>query len=177
MTGARTDPAAALRGVSVGVLTAALAVAAHGTAGGGWPGGAGTAQLALLAVTLGAVASRVRATTGALALSGLLGVGQLLAHVLLAIDGHAHRSHPLQPSVFMLVAHLVAVTIGALLITGGTRLCAALSRTVRAMVRPAHPRSEPATRAAVRSADQPLHSARLLGSSMSHRGPPVGVIR
>lgn len=177
MTGARTDPAAALRGVSVGVLTAVLAVAAHGTAGGGWPGGAGSVQLALLAVTLGAVASTVRATTGVLVLSGLLGVGQLLAHVLLAIDGHAHGSHPLQPSALMLVAHLVAVTVGALLITGGTRLCTALSRAVRAMARPAPPRSGPATRAVLHSADQPLHSARLLASSMSHRGPPVGVIR
>ncbi|WP_019972643.1 hypothetical protein [Mycobacterium sp. 141] len=163
--------------MSVGVLTAVLAVAAHGTAGGGWPGGAGAVQLALLAVTLGAVASTVRATTGALALSGLLGVGQLLAHVLLAIDGHAHGSHPLQPSAPMLVAHLVAVTAEALLITGGTRLCTALSRTICSLARPAHPRSESATRTAVHSADQPLHSARLLGSSMSHRGPPVGVIR
>jgi hypothetical protein len=176
MTDARTDPAAPLRGTSVGLLTAALAVAAHGAAGGGWPGGAVTVQLTLLAVTLGAVASTVRAANRAVVLFGLLGTGQLLAHVLLALDGHAHGSHPLQPSALMLAAHLVAVTVGALLIAGGTRLCAAVSRTLRAVARPAYPVPAATTRVAVRSADQPLHSARQLATSVSHRGPPVSAL-
>ena len=109
MTDARTDPAARLRGTSVGILTAVLAVASHGAAGGGWPAGAVIAQLALLAVTLGAVASTMRAANRTWVLIGLLGAGQMLGHALLAIDGHTHGSHPLQPGAVMLVAHLVAV--------------------------------------------------------------------
>jgi hypothetical protein len=175
MTDARTDPAVPLRGISVGVLTAALAVAAHGAAGGGWPGGAVVAQLALLAVTLGAVASTVRAANRAGVLVGLLGAGQLLAHVLLAIDGHSHGSHPPQSSVLMPAAHLVAVTVGALLIAGGIRLCATLSRVVCGVACRAHPVPAATTRIVVRSADQPMQSARQLATSVSHRGPPVSV--
>jgi hypothetical protein len=177
MTDARTDPAARLRGTSVGVLTAALAVAAHGAAGGGWPAGAVTAHLALLAVTLGAVASTLRAANRATVLVGLLGAGQLIAHALLAIDGHTHGSHPLQPGALMLAAHLVAVTVGALLIAGGTRFCTALSRVLRAVARrvPAIPAAT--AQVAGRSADQPLQSARLLATSVSHRGPPVSTRR
>jgi hypothetical protein len=177
MTDARTEPAARLRGMSVGVLTAALAVAAHGTAGGGWPGGAVTAQLALLALTLGAVASTMRAASRVGVLVGLLGAGQLLAHLLLAIDGHTHGSHPLNPGVLMPAAHLVAVSVSALLIAGGTRLCAALSRVLRAVARRVRPIPAAATHVGVRSADQPLQSARLLATSVSHRGPPVSVLR
>jgi hypothetical protein len=175
MTDARTDPAARLRGTSVGVLTAALAVAAHGAAGGGWPAGAVTAQLALLAVTLGAVASTMRAANRAWALVGLLGAGQVLAHVLLAIDGHTHGSHPL-PGALMLAAHLVAVTVGALLIAGGARFCAALSRVVRAVTRHVSPLPAVTAHVVARNADQPLQSARLLATSVSHRGPPVSAL-
>lgn len=177
MTSARPDPAARLRGTSVGVLTAALAVAAHGAAGGGWPAGAVIAELALLAVTIGAVASTMRAANRAGVLVGLLGAGQLLAHVLLAIDGHTHGSHPLQPGVLMPAAHLVAVTVGALLIAGGNRLFAALSRVLRAVARRVRPMLWTTTPVVVHSADQPLQSARLLATSVSHRGPPVSTVR
>ncbi|OBC14735.1 hypothetical protein A5784_29425 [Mycobacterium sp. 852013-50091_SCH5140682] len=177
MTDARTDPAAWLRGTSVGVLTAALAVAAHGAAGGGWPAGAVIAQLALLAVTLGAVASTMRAANRTGVLVGLLGTGQVLGHALLAIDGHTHGSHPLQPGALMLAAHLVAVTVGAILIAGGTRLSSALSRVLRAVARRVPPIPAATTHVVARSADQPLQSARLLATSVSHRGPPVSVLR
>ncbi|ORA21807.1 hypothetical protein [Mycobacterium aquaticum] len=177
MTDARTDPAARLRGTSVGVLTGVLSVAAHGAAGGGWPAGAVTAQLALLAATLGTVASTVRAANRAWVLVGLLGAGQVLAHALLAIDGHTHGSHPLQPGALMLAAHLVAVTVGALLIAGGTRFCAALSRVLRAVTRRVSALPAATAHAVAHSADQPLQSARLLATSVSHRGPPVNVLR
>ncbi|WP_458318007.1 hypothetical protein [Mycolicibacterium brisbanense] len=176
MTDARTDPAARLRGTSVGILTAVLAVASHGAAGGGWPAGAVIAQLALLAVTLGAVASTMRGANRTWVLVGLLGAGQMLGHALLAIDGHTHGSHPLQPGAAMLVAHVVAVTVGALLIAGGTRLCAALSRVLLSVARRVPPIPAGTTHVVTRSADQPMQSARLLATSVSHRGPPVSVI-
>ncbi|WKG03327.1 hypothetical protein [Mycolicibacterium sp. HK-90] len=171
MTAVRTDHAAALRGTAVGSLTATLAVAAHGVAGGVMPSGAVAAQLVVLALTLGAVAATVARANRATALWALLGTGQLLAHMLLATAGHAHDA---RPPLVMLVAHLVAVTVGASLIASGARLWAALSRVVRAAVRAV--RGTPVTTLAVATsgADQPLHSALLLAASVSHRGPPVG---
>lgn len=175
MTEARPDPAAPLRGTAVGLLTAALAIAAHGVAGGGLPAGAVTAQLGLLALTLGAVAATAATANRAVALSGLLASGQLLAHGLLAAGGHAHGFDPLRPPAAMLAAHLAAVLIGALLIAGGARLCAGLSRTVRAAVPTGSPLPVATSQVWVRSADQPRHSSLLLSTSVSHRGPPVGI--
>lgn len=172
MTGARIDPAAPLRGTAVGALTAALAIAAHSVAGGGLPGGAVTAQLVVLAVTLGALAATLAGADRTAVLWGLLGVGQLLAHVLLATAGHAHDA---QPGLSMLGAHVAAVSLGAGLIACGARLSAAVSRVVRGMVRYARVAPGSTDGVTARSADQPLHSARLLAASVSHRGPPVGV--
>ncbi|KWX21218.1 hypothetical protein AFM11_26560 [Mycolicibacterium wolinskyi] len=176
MTPARTDPAAPLRGTAVGMLTAALAVAAHGTAGGVLPDGAITAQLAVLAVTLGAVAATVRAADRAAVLWALLGSGQLLAHALLATADHAHAPNPMASGATMLVAHVLAVTVGAALIAGGARFCAAMSRAVRAVAASGGRLPAAATSVLVGSTDQPLHSALFLAASVSHRGPPVGAI-
>ncbi|MEW2479735.1 hypothetical protein ACPCIR_29740 [Mycobacterium sp. NPDC051198] len=173
MTGAaRIDTAAPLRGTAVGALTAALAIAAHGVAGGGLPDGAVAAQLLVLSVTLGALAATLAAANRTAVLWSLLGTGQLLAHALLATAGHAHGA---QPGLAMFGAHLAAVSLGAGLIACGARLSAAVSRVVRVMVCNGGVVPGSAPGGTARSADQPLHSARLLAASVSHRGPPVGV--
>ncbi|MBN3511231.1 hypothetical protein [Mycolicibacterium nivoides] len=172
MTGVRIDSAAPLRGTAVGSLTAALAVAAHGAAGGALPGGAVAAQLVVLAVTFGSVAATVARANRTAVLWGLLGTGQLLAHVLLATAGHSHSA---QPGLVMFGAHLAAVSLGAGLIAWGTRLWAAMSRVVRAMVREGRTGPVPTVCRMARGTDQPLQSALLLAASVSHRGPPVGV--
>jgi hypothetical protein len=174
MTDVRRDPAALLRGVAVGLLTPALAFAAHGAAGGGPPVGAVLVPLAVLALTLGAVAATARTANRATVLWALLGAGQLVAHLLLASAGHLHGVDPLRPGTGMLLAHVAAVSVGALLISGGARLCAAVSSAVRVPVVPARVLPASATQAAVTGADQPPHSALFLAASMSHRGPPVG---
>ncbi|WP_264077710.1 hypothetical protein [Mycolicibacterium houstonense] len=171
MAAARIDSAAALRGTAVGSLTAALAVAAHGIAGGVVPAGAVAAQLAVLAVTLGTVAATVAQAYRTTVLWALLGAGQLLAHTLLATAGHAHDA---RPPLVMFVAHLVAVTLGASLIACGSRLWAALSRVARAASRAGRPAPVPTVAVPASGADQPLHSALFLAASVSHRGPPVG---
>lgn len=174
MTGAaRIDSAAPLRGTAVGTLTAALAIAAHGVAGGGLPDGAVAAQLLVLSVTLGALATTMAGANRAAVLWGLLGTGQLLAHALLATAGHAHDA---RPGLAMFGAHVAAVSLGAGLIACGGRLSAAVSRVVRVMARNGPVAPESTAAGTARSADQPLHSARLLAASVSHRGPPVGVI-
>jgi hypothetical protein len=167
-------PADRMRGVATGLLTAALAVAAHGVGGGGLPTGAATVLLALLAATVGALATT--APRGPFVLFGLLTVGQLLGHLMLRAAGHPHADSSAPPAIAMLAAHLLAIFVGAALITAGDRLWHALSRAVRAAVRmvcPVAARPVPATR----RADQPLRSALLLAASMSHRGPPVSRAR
>ncbi|MGV0810385.1 hypothetical protein ABQF34_00335 [Mycolicibacterium boenickei] len=172
MTAVRIDSAAPLRGTAVGSLTAALAVAAHGVAGGALPSGAVAAELALLAVTLGTLAATVARADRAPVLWALLGTGQLLAHLLLASAGHSHGA---RPGLVMFGAHIVAVTLGAGLIACGARLWAAMSRAVRTVVFPGRGPAVLAAGVMVSSADQPLQSALFLAASVSHRGPPLGV--
>ncbi|MGO4444434.1 hypothetical protein AB4Z42_13855 [Mycobacterium sp. 2YAF39] len=166
-------PVDRVRGVATGLLTAALAIAAHGAGGGALPTGATAALLAVVAATAGAVAANVSCASTPRYLLGLLAVGQLLGHLLLSAAGHHHTS---QPTAAMIAAHLMAIAAGAILIAAGERLWCALSRTVRAVVRiVCTVAAKPA--AAARRADQPLRSALLLAASVSHRGPPVSLAR
>jgi hypothetical protein len=164
--------AARIRGLSCGLLTGTLAVAAHGAGSGTPPTGASAAQLAVLAATVGAVAAVLPRAGEIRVLIGLLAVGQLLGHLMFAA-GHDHAHGAAQPAWVMLAAHVTAVGVGAVLIATGERLCRAASRVVRAVVRAAHPPVAATTVAAVRRAEQPLRSALLLAASVSHRGPPV----
>ncbi|MGX9789034.1 hypothetical protein [Mycobacterium sp. MMS18-G62] len=171
------NPAARLRGSAAGLLTAALAIAAHGAGGGAVPTGAATAQLAVLAVAIGALAATITRGADARVLLGLLAAGQLLGHVMLETAGHAHTSVGAPPAAAMLAAHLTAIAVGALLIAAGDRLCRAVSRAVRAAVRSVYLPSSGPTVVALGGADQPLRSALLLAASVSHRGPPVSLAR
>jgi hypothetical protein len=158
-------------------LTAALAVAAHSTAGGGLPSSATVALLALLAVTLGALVATTAENANFKSLVAVLAVGQLLAHAVLGAAGHSHLPAATAPAGLMLAAHVVAIAVGAALIAAGGRLCAAVSRTLLA----ATPRTtrpvEVVSATVVGSADQPLQSTLSLAASVSHRGPPVGFAR
>ncbi len=169
-------PVDRIRGVMTGLLTAALAAAAHGAGGGVLPNGAATVSLAVLAATVGALATTKSRASSPWYLMGLLAAGQMLGHVLLSVAGHHHSGSAAPPAAAMLVAHLLAIVVGATLIGAGERLWRALSRTVRAVVRVAC--SVGARPAAIRRrADQPLRSALLIAASMSHRGPPVSLAR
>jgi hypothetical protein len=170
------NPAARLRGTAAGLLTTALAVAAHGVGSGAPPTGAVAAQLAVLAATVGALAATIRRAGDARVLLALLAAGQLFGHVMLSVLGHGHAPSPAPPGTVMLAAHVVAIATGAVLIAAGDRLCRAVSRAVRATVRIVCPPLVAApVVAATGGADQPLRSALLLAASMSHRGPPVSL--
>jgi hypothetical protein len=167
MTAAPPRRPALLRGGAVGALTATLALAAHGTASGAFPAGAGLTQLLLLAAATGAVAATMRG--GLRTLLCVLSAGQVLGHQLLDIGGHSHvQAHPLA----MTAAHLTAVLTGAVLIGAGERLCAALSRAVGVIAGPVAQRV-PATPRIYRAEGQPRHSTWMVRASISHRGPPV----
>ena len=170
---ATADRAARLRGTATGLLTAALAAAAHSVGSGAAPSGAVVAQLAVLAATVGALAATIARAADARVLLGLLAAGQLCGHLILSAVGHTHAGTAAPPAAVMVAAHAIAVGTGALLIAASDRLCRAVSHAVRAAVRivaapiaagPVVTNSEP---------DQPLRSALLLAASVSHRGPPV----
>lgn len=155
-------------------MTATLAVAAHGIAGGGLPSSPTAALLALLSITLGSLVVSIRDTVDFRRLVAVLAVGQLLGHALLGVGGHSHPASEGVPSPLMLAAHLAAVLLGAALIAAGGRLAAAVSRVlVAATRRDRHPVAATSSNPFV-SADQPLQSLRFLSASLSHRGPPVG---
>jgi hypothetical protein len=168
--------AARLRGTAVGLLTAALAVAAHGAAGSDAPTGGAVVLLAVFAATVGGLAATIARAADVRVLVALLAAGQLVGHAMLGVAGHSHGGAA-SPAPALLVGHALAVGAGAILIAAGDRLCRAVSRAVGAAVRAvaAPIPGRPAVVAA--GTDQPLHSALLIAASVSHRGPPVGCAR
>src|SRR5690348_12895065 len=110
------SPATRLRGTAAGLLTAALAVAAHSVGSGAPPTGAVLGQLAILAATVGALAATMTRAADARVLVGLLAAGQLCGHVLLGAAGHSHAETTSPPAVVMVAAHAIAIGVGALLI-------------------------------------------------------------
>ncbi|MFI6048148.1 hypothetical protein ACIA8C_41480 [Nocardia sp. NPDC051321] len=131
-----------LRGGLVGVLVGALAVAAHGSAGGGFPGSAELTLMLLVAALAGGAANALARGRGSV--PGLLMAGQLASHVALSgLLGHDHAAaatSPL-PSGWMLVAHAVAALACAAVISITDRLYAVASGAVRAVLaKPSLPR-------------------------------------
>lgn len=170
MPAAPTTTAARLRGTAAGLLTAALAVAAHGAADNAAPSGAAVVLLAVLAATIGGLATTVSRTADVRVLLCLLATGQLVGHLMLTAAGHSH-GEPTSPAPAMLAAHVSAVVVGAILIAAGDRLCCAVSRVLKVATR-AVGAPIPAKQVVVIGGDQPLRSALLLAASVSHRGPP-----
>lgn len=164
--------------MAAGLLTAALAIAAHAMAGGAVPPGAAAVLLCVLAGTIGAAAAATERASDARVLLAMLAVGQLVGHVVLTIVGDMHcTASGGPPAAVMLAAHTVGLVVGAGLIAAGERLCRALSSVIRGFVGelPFPLATVPA--AAVTAGDQPLRSALLLAASVCRRGPPVSPAR
>ncbi|KUH99479.1 hypothetical protein AU189_11690 [Mycolicibacterium acapulense] len=161
--------AARLRGAVAGLLTATLASAAHGYGGAEPPGGAAIVALVIVAATVGTSTATLSAGSKTPVLLAILASGQIAGHIVLGASGHIHATQ----TATMIVAHTVAVCVGAVLIAAGERLSRALSRVVRVAVRVVCPPAAPQGRPIVRRAEQPLRSALLLAASVSDRGPPV----
>ena len=66
-------------------------------------------MLCVLAVTLGAVTATVDRTSDGRMLFVLLAVGQVVAHVMLSVAGHAQCAAPGAPAAAMLAAHAAAL--------------------------------------------------------------------
>ncbi|AQA21905.1 putative membrane protein [Rhodococcus sp. MTM3W5.2] len=80
-----------MRGAAVGALTAALAVAGHGVAGGGYPDSSALTLLVLCCAAVGALAGGLGGGRGALL--GALAAGQLVGHLALSTALTAHQFH------------------------------------------------------------------------------------
>ncbi|MFC3963825.1 hypothetical protein [Nocardia jiangsuensis] len=168
---ATPDPAG-LRGPVAGGLVAALAVAAHGIAGGGFPGGADFALLQAVSVLTGAVAVLVRRSGRFADAAGLLAVlagGQYATHLLLT----AHEHGTSTPSTALMVgAHVLATLLVAVAIPAAERFTALAATTLRALLGP--PRAQPLpTRPAGFPGTPLLRAAGPLGA-IGPRAPPVG---
>lgn len=124
------------------MLVGALAVAAHGSAGGGFPGSAELTLVLLIAALAGGAANALARGRGSV--PALLMAGQLASHVALSgLLGHEHSApatNPL-PTGWMLAAHAVAALACAVVISITERLYAVASGAVRAVLaKPPQPR-------------------------------------
>ena len=168
------SPTSGLRGLSACAFTGALAVAAHASAGGGWPVGGAGVLLAATAVVVGLSALSERAAAMPV-LAALLAGGQLSGHLALAAAGHSHGQATPLPTEQMLVMHVVAVLVGAVLVSACERLCQLLSQVARRCVHISRVPVSIRTALPVAGDGQPLQHVLLLAASISHRGPPACV--
>lgn len=151
-----------LRGPVAAALVAALAVAAHGAAGGGWPSSTEFGLLQAVSILTGAIAAAVRMPRGrahtvgphrggsasrggrrpilpgsafadAVLLIAVLAGGQFAAHAVLAGPGHAG---PHDLSATMLAAHSAATLLVALAIPAAERVAVLAASTLRALLGP-----------------------------------------
>ncbi|MGX7823704.1 hypothetical protein ACTG9Q_01280 [Actinokineospora sp. 24-640] len=128
------------RGALLGACTGALAVAAHGMAGGGVPDLAPTLAIVALVAWAGSAVGRL----GLLMTTGLLAGSQTALHLLLTVVAHSGSL------VSMTFAHLGATLIAAVLVTRAGVALDALATAVRGLVRAVvAPPSSPAFRVAL----------------------------
>nr|WP_051161598.1 hypothetical protein [Nocardia transvalensis] len=162
-----------MRGASVGAASGAVSIAAHALGGGVVSLGSAAVPLLVAACTLvGVVVAALG--TGLPRLMLMLGAGQVVGHAALsAAPGHCH------PAVFtsaMLVAHLVAIPVGALLVRGAEialgRILSSVRRVVVALAGTLET-SRPTPRI-VRAVRVTIPRRLLLSSGTGRRGPPRG---
>ncbi|MQY22337.1 hypothetical protein [Nocardia macrotermitis] len=187
-SGGRTA-AGPFRGVLVGASVATLAVAAHGLAGGGWPGSAALTLLLFAAAGIGAIATLLPVPSGTpsrAALLTALAAGQLAAHLALSVPAGpdpmamgrescgaagtflAAAGLPDGP---MAAAHAIATLLCATLIAVAERLYSVVSRAIRTLTAPIRPLPTPR---AARWLDAPFDLHRFLhAGSLGSRAPPL----
>ncbi|SQI33548.1 hypothetical membrane protein [Rhodococcus coprophilus] len=110
---------ARLRGGFAGGTSAAVSIAAHAIAGGGYPGENAITFLLAVVVVVGIAAGGTR-----LPVVVLLAGGQVLGHLALSLGDGVAGSHLHVPEPSMLAAHALAIGIAAALVHGAERGCA-----------------------------------------------------
>ncbi|MFE0752151.1 YtxH domain-containing protein [Gordonia sp. NPDC058843] len=137
-------PAAAFTRVAAAGVVPTVAVAAHGAASGAMPSSSGV----LLSAAIGGVASlllvpgRRRFLTAAASTTLVLTAAQVASHWALALDaGHAAHGTSTLP---MLLTHLVAIPLSAVLIVAGAHLLASVGSVIRSLMPPVALAARPA---------------------------------
>lgn len=165
-----------------------LAVAAHGAAGGGYPGSGSLTLLVLGAVAVGICTGvrRSAETVGPARLFAMLMGGQLAGHAALtATVGHDHgaatpeNSHAADivvggipvPSGWMLLAHVLAALLCGVLIGAAERLYRAVSQAVRSIA--GVPCPAPVARLGRRPDAEARADRCLRPGAIGSRAPPV----
>lgn len=151
-----------------------MTIAAHGLAGGGYPDGAALTLLFTVCAMVGAAATFVRISSW-LVVAALLGFGQFAGHFVLAglLDtGHTHNSSTFG-GWLMLASHATATVLCAILIAGAERLYAAISNTLRTVLRSVPPIPKTPRRAPLTSQTTPALFRAPLRGALSRRGPPL----
>jgi ribose/xylose/arabinose/galactoside ABC-type transport system permease subunit len=161
---------ALLRGSAVGAVSTALAIAAHGLAGGDVPPASALTLLIAVCSAVGAITGTLPVPTrGPLPLIAALGAGQLAAHTTMTLSVHSHSP---SPGLAMLGAHIVATLVCATLVLAAERLFGVVTRVVQVVLSaPAMP-----VAALIRRFPTTHHlgpNGALLRAGISPRGPPA----
>ncbi|MFJ2835238.1 hypothetical protein ACIO52_07715 [Nocardia sp. NPDC087230] len=167
------DHTARLRGAAVGAASGAVAVLAHGLGGASSvPGGSSVALLLAACALIGVITSALPRGNTPLATMAVLAVGQGVGHAALSL-GHAQHHHAF--SAAMLVAHLVAIPVGALAIraaeVGVRRAITSVRRLVLALDGPPAPSARPCP--LPRADERALARHLLRRPGIGLRGPPA----
>ncbi|MGW0043595.1 hypothetical protein [Rhodococcus sp. NPDC003348] len=175
-TTAGDELSARVRGGAVGATTVALAVAAHGAAGGGLPAGSTLVLLVGTATVLAALTAAVPVLRrGTAFLPVVLATGQVLSHLTLAVGGGHHPADPVVAGGPMLAAHGLALLVCAGLIAAAERIGPASAAALRAVVAVRLARIDPvgpAVSAPVAVRTRPL-AEMFCRTGLPRRGPPV----
>ncbi|MBO1766462.1 hypothetical protein [Allobranchiibius sp. GilTou38] len=182
------------RAAVVAVTALGLAVGAHRVGGGTLPGAARCGWLALITFALCWACTSRR--LGRAAIAGLLGGLQLALHVGLMVLGppmagpasapmsmNGHAAAGPSPDLlhiggWMLLAHVVATALTAVVLARGEQAVWFVARLVRALLPVAAVRMAPATRTSHVRASRVLaatHAGHVLGG-IGRRGPPLAVL-
>jgi hypothetical protein len=167
-----------MRGWSLAVCSAALAIAAHGMAGGGTPDTALAVLLTMLVAWAGtSVADRRRGLFSVLA---SLGTAQLAMHLVLnyVIPSHVgHHAAPMDPAA-MLATHVTATLLAGLLLAKADSVLGVVASAIRLLRGLVEVPAFPAVAAGIYVAPaSPHHTGHMLRvvfkKVCTRRGPPV----
>ncbi|RBO94185.1 hypothetical protein DFR74_102608 [Nocardia puris] len=161
----------------MGASSGAVSVAAHALGGGVVaPGESSAALLIGACAAVGMVVGSLRTRNGLLELMALLALGQAVAHTALTLPPEHH--HGTHATSVMLLAHLAAIPVGAILIRGAETALARIASSVRRVVRALAASGAPVVPLAVAPlapGTRPAARHLLLSSGLGTRGPPVRV--
>ncbi|MFE9784325.1 hypothetical protein ACFYO7_02970 [Nocardia salmonicida] len=169
--GSPTDHTARLRGAAVGSASGAVAVLAHGLGGAtAVPGGSALTLLFAACALIGVVVTALPRGNNAMSTMVVLAVGQCAGHTALSL-GHVQH-HAISGA--MVIAHLVAIPVGAIAIraaeVGVCRAVTSVRQLVLVLVGVASPAEHP-VRLPVADERAVLRQL-LLRPDIGLRGPP-----